>query len=834
MKNAMLLLLVFLCLESRAQNEQLKTIEWESKTYEIGNIEVIGANYSDEAAIISVSGLEVGQQITIPGESINKAMKALWKLQLFKDLEIRKVKTIDDVVFLEIEVFELPKVSKFHFKGVKKSNLDELKEVISDHVLEGRIFTAHHKQNSINAIKEYYEDKGYSNAVVTLKESPDPVLENSIQLTFDIDKREKVKITLIDFKGNETISDRKLKKLMTFTNEKKKLFKKSILTETGFEEDKKRIIAYYKTQGFQDAEIVSDSIWIAEKEDWIIEIIIDEGNTYYFRDISWEGNSSYSTLVLNSILGIQKGDVYNSQLLAERLEFSQDGRDISGLYMDNGHLFFNIEYEELGIEKDSIDIVIKINEGPIATIGSVKISGNSVTKEEVIRREIRTRPGDKFSRTALMRSQREIINLGYFNPETLDIRTKIHPEDGTVDIEYIVEERSNDQFELSMGWDPASNSLIGTAGVSFNNISIKNFLKKSAWNPFPRGDGQQLSFRLQSTGKQYQSYNLSFTDPWLGGKKPTNLTVGGFYTNRSYETSEGITQRFNILGASATISSRLKWPDDNFISSTSVNFNRITLDDWDVDGFQLDDGTALSDGVFNNFYITQTIARSTINHPIFPTNGSKVSLSLQFTPPYSLFKNNTSDGVSPQEQFKWLEYYKARFDGEWYTPLGEKFVLKTSAKMGMVGAYNNKIGLSPFERFWFGGNGLDAQQGFTGIDLISMRGYNATTDFPVNQNGGATAFGKFSTELRFPIVQSSASTIYAIGFLEAGNAWSNFRDVNPFDLKRSAGLGLRVHLPMFGLLGFDYGLGFDKDATGTGSYLSRHGRLSLILGFEPD
>ncbi len=834
MKNAILLLMVFLCLNLKAQTDTSNTNYDDPKTYEIGNIKVIGTDFSDEAAIISVSGLQVGKQITIPGESINKAMKALWKLQLFKDLEIRKTKTIDDIVFLEIEVLELPRVSKYHFSGVKKSTLDELKKSVADHVNEGRIFTEHNKQNSINALKEFYEDKGYPNAVVTIKESIDPVHQNAVKINFDIDRREKVKVMLIDFKGNENISDRNLKKLMTFTNEKKKLFKKSILTETGFEEDKKRIVAHYKTKGFQDAKIISDSIWTSEEGDYVIEIEIDEGIVYYFGDINWEGNTSYSTLVLASVLGIKKGDVYNTTLLSERLQFSADGRDISGLYMDNGHLFFSIEFEELGIKENIIDIKIKISEGPIATIGKVSISGNDITNEEVIRRELRTRPGDRFSRAALMRSQREIINLGYFSPEGLDIKTNIHPETATVDIEYVVVEKVNDQFELSMGWDPASNKLIGTAGISFNNISIKNLFKKSAWDPFPRGDGQQLSFRLQSTGKQYQSYNFSFTDPWLGGKKPTNLTVGGFYTNRSYENSEGATQRFNILGGSANISSRIKWPDDNFISSTSINFNRITLDDWNVDGFQLSDGTALSDGIFNNFYIKQTLARSTLNHPIFPTQGSRISLSLQFTPPYSLFKKDKSDGQTPQEQYKWLEYYKARFDGELYTPLGEKLVLKTSAKMGMVSAYNNEIGLSPFERYWFGGNGLDAQQGFTGIDLISMRGYNATTDFPVNQNGGATAFGKISAELRYPLLKSDASTIYAIGFIEAGNAWSNLKDVNPFDLKRSAGLGLRVHLPMFGLLGFDYGVGFDKDTSGPGSYLSRHGRLSLILGFEPD
>ncbi len=835
MKNAILLLLVLLCLDANAQ-EKNSHVSFETPTkYEIGHIKIIGADFADEEAIISVSGLSIGQQVTIPGAQINKAMRAIWDLHLFKDLEIRKAKTIDDVVFLEIEVFEFPRIGSYSFTGVKKSKLDELKESVQHHLVKGRVFTEQNKQNALMAITEYYNEKGYPNAIIKLKENPDPFFENSVELTYDIDKRNKVKVMLIDFIGNHTISDRKLKKLMEFTNEKKKLFKKSLLTEVGFEEDKKRIIAYYKTQGFQDAKITSDSIWMSEEEDWIINISISEGHPYHIRNVSWEGNILYSTSALESVLGIKKGDIYNTELLAERLEFSPDGRDISGLYMDLGYLFFKIESDEVLIENDSVDLHIKIQEGPIARIGKVSIRGNTVTNEEVIRREIRTKPGDRFSRAAIIRSQREIINLGYFNPEALEINTNVHPEKGTVDIEYIVEERSNDQFELSAGWDPASNRLIGTAGLSFNNISIKNFFKKSAWNPFPRGDGQSLSLRLQSTGKQYQSLNFSFTDPWLGGKKPTNLTFGGFYTRRAYDTDEGITQRFNILGGSINISKRLQWPDDNFISSTSLNFNRITLDDWNVNGFQLEDGTELKDGIFNNFYIKQTFARNTLNHPIFPSKGSNVSLSLQFTPPYSLFDNGGTGGdESPQEKYKWLEYYKARFDGQWYTPLGKKLILKSSAKIGIIGAYNNDLGLSPFERFWFGGNGFDAQQGFTGIDLISMRGYNATTDFPVNQNGGATAFSKYALELRYPIIKSPASTIYAVGFVEAGNAWGNFKDIKPLDLKRSAGLGLRVHLPMFGLLGFDYGIGFDKNAIGTGSYLSRFGKLSLIFGFEPD
>ncbi len=831
----MLLLMVFLCLKAKTQiNADSAFISYADPIrYEIGRISVAGNEFSDEAAIIAISGLTIGQQIVIPGAEINNAMKKIWNLKLFRDIEIKKAKVISDVVFLEIKVQEHPRLSAFTLKGLKKTDVEKLSELIKPHLPEGRILTTYNKQNAIEAIRLYYEEKGYPNAVIQTNTREDNRFENAIILQFDIDKRNKVKVMQIEIEGNKNISDRKLKKLMTFTNEKRKLFKKSLLTETGFAADKKRILEFYRTKGFQDAKIISEDIRHSEEGDWIIKIKIKEGPVYRIRNIKWDGNTVYSNETLSAILGMSKGDIYNTQLLAERLQFSPEGRDISGLYMDNGYLFFNINFEELGIDKDSVDLKINIQEGPVAIIGRVSISGNDVTTEEIILREIRTRPGDRFSRAAIIRSQRALVNLGFFKPETLDIKTNVHPETGTVDIEYIVEEKSNDQFELAASWDPASNRLVGTLGLSFNNISLKNFFKKSAWNPIPRGDGQHLSFRIQSTGREFQSYNVSFTEPWLGGKKPSNLTVAGFFTNRFFETSEGTDQRFKIFGASANMSTRLQWPDDNFISSTSINYNRIILNDWLVDGFELEDGTPLSDGTFNNFYIKQTIARNTINHPIFPSSGSNVSLSLQFTPPYSLFSDKGND-KSPQEKFKWLEYYKLRFDGQWYTPLGKKLVLKSSAKMGMISAYNQQVGLSPFERFWFGGNGFDAQQGFTGIDLISMRGYNATSDFPVNQNGGATAFGKFSLELRYPIVQSPASTIYLTAFAEAGNAWGNLKSVKPFNLKRSAGLGIRAHLPMFGLIGFDYGIGFDKEAIGTGSYLSRYGRFSLILGFEPD
>lgn len=831
----MLLGLLCLCCNIKAQNNSASLespLTYEA--YEIGKIAISGAEYSDASAIIAMSGLKIGQKIRVPGEQLNHAMKLLWQQRLFMDIEILQTKTIGDVIFLEIKVQEFPRIKDFKLSGIKKSEREKVTPLLHTHLMKGTILSEQTKRNVKAALKDYFDAKGYSNAIIQLKEKAVPGKENFIQLHIDVDKRDKVKVLQINFTGNTVVSNRKLRKLMEFTHEKRKLFKKSVLTSEGFSEDKKRILSHYNQKGYRDAAITAESLTQSEEGDWIIDLHLEEGALYSFGQITWRGNSVYSTDQLNEILGIKSGEVYNAALLEERLHFGQDGRDISSFYMDYGHLFFQVEAVETSITGSVIDLEIRMQEGPIAKIGKVIISGNDVTSEEVIRREIRTKPGDFFSRAALIRSQRELINMGYFNPENLQVKTDIHPEQGTVDIEYVVEEHSNDQFELAMGWDPASKKLQGTVGIQFNNFSVSEIFKKDAWDPFPRGKGQSLGFRLQSTGKSYQSYNLSFTEPWLGGKKPTNLSVSAFYTNRFYEDSEGVNQQFNVLGGMVNVSTRLRFPDDNFVSSTSLNVQRIRLNDWQVDGFVLDDGNFLSNGNFYNLYLKQTIARSTLNHPIFPTGGSKVSLAMQFTPPYSLFRKQSAD-ATPEEAFKWLEYYKARLDAEWYNTIGRsKFVVKAAAKMGILGAYNADANIAPFERFWLGGDGLSGQQGFTGVDLISLRGYDDQRDFEANLTGGARAFSKFTVELRYPFLQSPAASVYGITFAEMGNAWSKFDDISPFDLKRSVGAGLRIHLPMFGTLGFDYGLGFDKTSLGGSSLLSKYGQFNIILGFEPD
>ena len=805
--------------------------------YEIGGIKVIGANFSDDNAIISIAGFKVGDKIRIPGPEVQKAIKSLWRLRLFTDVQVLKEKTIGDIVFLEIVVEERPRLTRHSYKGVKKGYHDDLNDEINKYLLKGGIVTENVKANACEAIEGFFMGKGFLDARCSVFEVPDSTRANAVRLVFNVNRGDKVKIKEIDFRGNEKVKDKKLRKQLENTKERKRLFASSKFIKDDYKTDKESVIAYYNTLGFRDARILNDSTY--RDEDGFLHVLIDieEGNRYYFRDISWKGNSIYDTETLAQVLGIESGEVYDQELLETRLRFSQDGRDVSTLYMDNGYLFFQVDPIEIAVENDSIDLEIRIFEGPQATIDKVVINGNDRTHEHVIRRELRTRPGQKFSRSDIIRSQREIINLGYFNPETLGINTPVNPQRGTVDIEYAVEEKPSDQLELSAGWGGAQR-VIGTLGVSFNNFSLRNVFNKDAWRPLPQGDGQRLSLRAQTNGDFYQSYNISFTEPWLGGRKPNSLTVAGFFNRFAFGTRGTETyQNFNIRQASVSLGTRLKWPDDNFVSNTALNIQTLSLDNWSRGLFRTDDGEIVQEGNYNNFSLRQTIARSTVNDPIFPKDGSRISLSVQFTLPYSLFSDKDYSELSARERFKYLEYHKWRFDAEWYTPIVGNLVLKAQAKIGLLGFYNSDIGTSPFERFQLGGDGINNQQfGFAGVDIISLRGYEIA-DLEANQDptGGTSAtplFDKFTLELRYPLSLNPNSTIYVLAFAQGGNSWREFSDFNPFDVKRSVGLGLRVFLPMFGTLGFDYGIGFDKP--GADRTLQGLGDFNIVLGFEPE
>ncbi len=802
------------------------------KDYEIGGITVAGAEFSDDNAIISIAGFKVGEQIRVPGPKISRAIKSLWKLRLFTDVQIYKTKVVDDVIFLEIMVEERPRLLGHSFENTKKTYHDDLNDKLESFLTKGGIVTENTKANAVEAIEAYFVEKGFLDASVQVREVTDTNRVNAVRLVFDIDRDNRIKIADIVFSGNENVNSRKLRGLMKNTRRKKRLFSSSKFIKDTYEEDKDVIIAYYNKLGFRDAQIVKDSVYRNEDGLVVLDIQMSEGERYYFRNITWKGNSIYDTTTLQQVLGIEKGDIYNQELLDTRLSFNQQGLDVSALYLDNGYLFFQVDPIEVAVVEDSIDLEIRIFEGPQATIDKVTITGNDRTHEHVVRRELRTKPGAKFSRQDIIRSQRQIINLGYFNPENLGINTPVNPERGTVDIEYQVEEKPSDQLELSAGWG-GFNGLIGTLGVSFNNFSLRNIFNKSAWSPLPQGDGQRLSIRAQTNGRFYQSYNASFTEPWLGGKKPTSLSVSGFYNKFSYFSGGEL----NLWQGSVSLGTRLRWPDDNFVSSTAINIQNIDLNQW-TGLFRTDDGELVQNGKYNNYSVRQTLSRSTVDAPIFPTSGSTFSLSVQFTPPYSAFRGEPETPYEeqvPEERYKWIEYHKWRFDAEWYTQLFDKFVLKAQAKVGILGSYNSDIGTSPFERFQLGGDGLNNQQfGFNGVDIISFRGYEIE-DFENNlnntgQNVATPIFNKFTLELRYPVSTNPNSTIYLHTFLQGGNAWQNIKSFNPFEIKRSVGAGLRVFLPMFGVLGFDYGVGFDKP----GATIKDLGTFNIVLGFEPE
>ena len=821
------------------------------KEFEIGGIRVTGAQYADPNALISLSGLKVGQKTRIPGQQATKAIQTLWNLKLFTDVEIIRERTQGDVVFLEIRVKELPRYMRHSYKGVKKAKHDDLNDVVTKYIQKGTILTDNARASLKYALEEYYVDKGYRNASVGIKTFPDEKSTNGVRLEIDINRGKRVKIKDISFAGNTNVKARILRKKMKGTSRTLRVFKKSKLVRKDFDEDKEKIELYYNTLGFRDARVVKDSIWRDPKGKIRIHMNIEEGNRYYVRNISWKGQTIYETRYLNQVLGIKKGDVYNEELLNTRLSFSQDGRDISSLYLDNGYLFFRVDPVEVAIENDSIDLEMRMYEGPQATIDRVVIKGNDRTNEHVVRRELYTRPGDKFSRSDIIRSQREIINLGYFNQENLGINTPVNPERGTVDIEYTVEEKPSDQLELSAGYQPpiagftTRGSIIGTLGVTFNNFSIKNIKNREAWNPLPQGDGQRFSIRGQSAGERYQSYNVSFTEPWLGGKRPNSLTVGGFYNRLAagYSSASG---RMDILQGTVGYGTRLKIPDDNFVFRADADIQTLRLSGFP--GFYDDKGNGVVEGIYHNYNLTLTLARNSVNDPIFPKSGSTISLKSQMTPPYSLFKKrdaNYYETAGVRDLYRYLEYVKWRFDADWYTPVVGKLVLKTSTKIGLLGRWNKNTPLSPFERFQVGGDGLNNQNwGFNGQEIISARGYEAQNESGKangimaevgNGRVGAGVFSKYTVELRYPISLNPQSTIFVTAWGQGTNAWQSIKQYNPFDVRRAAGLGLRVFLPMFGTLGFDYGFGFDRpDLVGKPARLRDYGNFNIVLGFEPD
>lgn len=845
----------------KAKKEKSRVLS-QNNEYVIGGVTISGSKYLDEELLISISGLSPGDKIKLPNDpAIAKAIQNLWKQNLFANIEINQTHTQGDKLFLDIHITERPRLSKYNFKGIKDADAKEIKEKIG--LVKSKVITEATKQNAVVRIKKYFTEKGYTNVTVNVIEKPDTAFLNTAILTFLIDKGHKVKINQINIFGNENASTLKLKKNMKGSKEMARISlysanKESVygenksqgkdyllgkgflsLTKTAmlldpyvrygvfsaskfnhkkYEEDKEAILEYYNSIGFRDAAIVADTIYTASNGHTNIDLKLDEGHRYYFGDIEWKGNTKYTTEQLSKMIGIKKGDIYNQELLNKRVGKipTQEGDDIGSLYLDDGYLAFSTDISEKSIIDDTINFEIRMIEGEQYTLRNINISGNDKTHEHVIRRELRTLPGNKFSRADIIRSNREIANLGFFDAEKIGIQPVPH-NDGTVDIDYTVTEKSADQLELQAGFGGGL-GITGTLGVSFNNFALKNIGKIKEWDPLPMGDGQKLSIRGQANGKWYNSITAGFTEPWLGGKKPNALSVNVYRTYFAGSFGSTTTGHMTTIGAGATLSKRLRWPDDNFVLSYGLNYQL-----YNIKNYQFFEG--FSNGQANNLSMKINIGRYSVDQPLFPRSGSNISLSVQFTAPYSLLSNKDYSTVATSEKYKWIEYHKYRFTAEWYQRLKGNLILKLATKHGYLGYYNQHL-QSPFERFQVGGDGLS---GFTiyGRDIVSHRGYEIYSN-----SAGSTIFNKYTAEVRYPFSLNPSSTIYGLAFFDAANAWDNFKSFNPFQLKRSAGLGVRIFLPMFGLLGLDYGIGFDRLTPGT--KFGQATKFTFMLGFEPD
>ncbi|MBE9466845.1 MAG: outer membrane protein assembly factor BamA [Bacteroidetes bacterium] len=796
-----LLTLTLNLFSQEAINSKLSSIDYANPIkYELGGITISGVKYLDHNALIHLSGLKIGEVLAVPGDKTTGAIKKLWKQGLFSDIKISVTKIIADKIFLDIYLKERPRLSKFSFAGVKKGEASDLRDEIK--LIRGSQVTDNVINNAINSIKKFYINKGFLNIQVDISQKEDTLMGNSVILKINVDKKNKVKIHNITFDGNNVLPSIKIKRAMKETKVKKwyRLFKVSKFISSNYEEDKNKIIAKYNEKGYRDAKIITDTVYPYDDKTIQVKIKIEEGEKYYFRNISWIGNTKYNSEFLDRVLGIKYGDIYDESVLNKKL-FVEDNA-VSSLYLDNGYLFFQVTPVEVMVENDSIDLELRIFEGKQARINKVIVTGNTRTRDHVVRREIRTKPGQLFSRADIIRTNRELATLGYFDPEKLDVRPVPNPANGTVDIEYVVEEKASDQIELSGGW--GGGMVIGTLGLTFNNFSARNIFNAKAYRPLPSGDGQQLSIRAQTNGTFYQAYSMSFVEPWLGGKKPNSLSVSIYHTIRTlgnylYQTD----QRMKVSGLSLGLGRRLKWPDDFFVLSNSLSYQRYDLHNYDYYIF--------SNGTSNNISLSTSFSRNSVDQPIYPRKGSLFSFSLQLTPPYSLFSDKDYSNLSTGEKYNWIEYHKWKFKSAWYTTLVEKLVLYTNAEIGYLGYYNKTIGPSPFESFQVGGDGLSGYNMY-GTETIALRGYdngarNKGSLTPIN---GANLYTKYVAEIRYPVSLAASATIYVLAFAEAGNAWYDIKQYNPFKVKRSAGVGVKFFLPMLGMLGLDWGYGFDE------------------------
>ncbi|HTN36392.1 MAG TPA: POTRA domain-containing protein [Arachidicoccus sp.] len=884
-------------------NEDLKTVldQINPRRYKVAELAVTGNSNFDTNLLKATSGIAVGSFLTIPGgDELSRSIHRLWVQGFFSDITYYVTKISGNEIYLELHVTERPRVTRFYFKGVGKTQADELKG--KSGITPGHALTENMKMTAVDAIRSYYAEKGFRRVAIDIIERKDTTFDNSVLLYFDINKGSKVKVNQIDFFGNEALDGIKLKKQMKGTKEVSRMtfhpsneafdttgwgvpykytasdymkdrgyftysktrnlispyvhinpLVSAKFNEKKYREDKQKLIDYYNSKGYRDAKIVKDSVYYTKKGNINVDLKLSEGHKYHFGNIKWVGNTIYPDSLLTSLLDIRRGDVYNLDLLNEKLGIgaaSSDGMSISNLYLDNGYLFFQVDPIEERVYNDTIDFVMNMREGPEATLTRVNIVGNDKTNEHVIRRALRTLPGDKFSKSDIMMSLRELSVLKFFDEQKMNPEPVPNQADGTVELTYNLVEKSADQLQLSAGFGGGI-GLTGTLGVTFNNFSIKNIFNRKGWAPLPTGDGQTLSLNFQSNGKAFRSYSVQFVEPWLGGKHQNALSLSfadsKFRNGYNYMTGQwddqGDTTSFRTTSISVGLSKRLDWPDPYFQIGAQLNYTRYQLNNYYIDQYNLPD---YRNGISNNINLRLTLSRNSVNSAQYPTGGSNLSVYAQLTPPFSYFDKSIEEATDPAKKYKFVEYQKYRFTGDWYVPIGQakgedhkQFVLKASVKMGYLGKYNSNMPISPFERFQLGDAGMSNNYALLGYDIVSQRGYpvyeTSNPRYNPDQSGATqyfTIFNKYSLELRYPLSLSQASTIFGLVFAEAANGWYSFKDYNPFQLRRDVGVGARFYLPMFGLLGFDYGIGIDRMRAGQG--LGKAGRFTFMLGYEPD
>lgn len=815
------------------------------RTYEIAGIEVTGADNYDPNNIIGYTGLRVGQKIELPGNDATAAVKRLMRQQLFAQAQLKVDKIAGDKVWLEIAIRTQPRISQVNYIGMKKGEREDLQERLQ--LVKGNPITPNIVNRATDIVNKYFAEKGFGNAKVTISQRPDLSEENHVIVDIIADKRDKVKVHKIYIDGNEVLTDNQLQRVMKKTNEKGKLinlFRQKKFVEQDYEDDLNRIIEKYNEKGYRDAKILADSVVPYDDKTVDVYISLEEGKKYYISDIKWVGNTVYPTDWLNGILGIEPGTVYNQKLLNKRMKDDDDA--VANYYMDNGYLFYQLVPVEKNVHGDSIDLELRMFEGPQARINKVIINGNDRLYEKVIRRELRVRPGQLFSKNDLMRSAREIAQTGHFNPEAMDIRPEPNEDDGTVDILFNLESKANDQIEFSLGW--GQTGIIGKLALKFTNFSIKNLFQPDSYKGLiPQGEGQTFTISAQTNARYYQAYSLSFLDPWFGGKRPNSLSVSAYYSrqtgvNSNYYNSNwqnpygygygyGFGSNYNyndyyqnsiqnaydpnkllqMAGITVGFGKRLSWPDDYFTFTTELSYNWYYLKNWDYLYY-------MNNGTSNALVLGLTLARNSIDNPLYTRRGSTFSINLQLTPPASLFSGNknwealskANTTESKKEMYRWIEYWKLRFKSRTYTPLNDAeqytLVLMTRADFGLLGSYNKWL-KSPFETFYVGGDGMSG--GYTyATETIGLRGYENGDLTPWGQEG--YAYTRMGVELHFPFMLQPTTTIYGLGFVEGGNAWTSVKNFSPFDLKRSAGVGVRIYLPMVGMMGIDWAYGFDK------------------------